>query len=90
MLRKRKEIRLIEVNSPDPAALPVEMGLNLPCMKGCRHHHARKGITANIPTLEETNSPMNHADKDRCGKGDRHTTGDETATCTEPDRPIKD
>ena len=34
MPRKRTEFKLIEINKPDPTALPLEIGLNLPCMKG--------------------------------------------------------
>ena len=34
MPRKRTESKLIEINKPDPTALPLEIGLNLPCMKG--------------------------------------------------------
>jgi len=34
MPRKRTEIKLIEMNKPDSTALPLEIGLNLPCVKG--------------------------------------------------------
>ena len=37
MPRKRTEIKLIEMNKPDPTALPVRIGLNLPCMKEYRN-----------------------------------------------------
>ena len=35
MPRKRTEFKLIEINKLDPTALPLELRLNLPCMKGC-------------------------------------------------------
>ena len=35
MPRKRTEITRIEMNKPDPMSLPLSIGLNLPCIKGC-------------------------------------------------------
>ena len=35
MPRKRTEFKLIEINKPDPMSLPLSIGLNLSCIKGC-------------------------------------------------------
>lgn len=52
MPRKRTEFRIIKLNKPDPAALPVEIGLNLPCMKG--YQNQRQKVNTDEPTEEAT------------------------------------
>ena len=34
MPRKRRKFKLVETNKPNLMALPLRIGLNLPCMKG--------------------------------------------------------
>ena len=51
MSRKRTEFKLIEINKPDPTALPLEIGLNLPCMKGYYDAHDRYEDESNLGEL---------------------------------------
>jgi len=51
MPRKRRKFELIERNKPNRTALPLEIGLNLPCMKGYYDAHDRYEDESNLGEL---------------------------------------
>ena len=58
MPRKRTEIKLIEMNKPDPMSLPLSIRLNLPCIKGYYDTDARGGDDSDLGELGVKNQPL--------------------------------
>ena len=58
MPRKRTEFKLIEINKPDPMSLPLSIGLNLPCIKGCYDTDDRDEDDSDLGELGVKNQPL--------------------------------